>query len=134
MVLRAAGRGEGGYSFVACLSHLTIDHASFSRRSTVPTPNIDTSNIMLFPYITYCRNFLPILSPSRLAACGHRPSPRIAIIFSLLSSVSNSGGCVKYLFDAFRQKHASSTREGERDTINTMTLSGRGGGLPRRRH
>ena len=25
--------GEGAYSFAACLSHLTIDHASFSRRS-----------------------------------------------------------------------------------------------------
>ena len=24
--------GGGGYSFVACLSHLTIDHASLSRR------------------------------------------------------------------------------------------------------
>ena len=29
----------GGYSLVACLSHLTIGHASLSRRSTVPTPN-----------------------------------------------------------------------------------------------
>ena len=27
--------GGGVYSFVACLSHLTIDHASLSRRSTV---------------------------------------------------------------------------------------------------
>ena len=33
------------YFSVACLSHLTIDHASLSRRSTVPTPNGDTSNI-----------------------------------------------------------------------------------------
>ena len=35
--------GGGAYSFVACLSHSTIDHASLSRRSTVPstvpTPN-----------------------------------------------------------------------------------------------
>ena len=39
--------GEGGaYLLVACLSHLTIDHASLSRRSTVPTPiSGDTSNI-----------------------------------------------------------------------------------------
>ena len=38
------GRGEGGgaYSFVARLSHLTIDHAILSRRSTVPTPTRDT--------------------------------------------------------------------------------------------
>ena len=30
--------GGGAYSFVARLSHLTLDHASFSKRSTVPTP------------------------------------------------------------------------------------------------
>ena len=35
--------GEGTFSFVACRSLLTIDHASLSRRSTVPTR--DTSNI-----------------------------------------------------------------------------------------
>ena len=33
----------GGVSFVGCLSHLIIDHISLSRRSTVPTPNRDTS-------------------------------------------------------------------------------------------
>ena len=42
----------GGYSFVA--HHLTTDHTSLSRRSTVPTPNRDTSNIWalvtLLPY------------------------------------------------------------------------------------
>ena len=37
--------GRGAYSFFACLSHLTIDHASLSRRGTVPTPSSDTSNI-----------------------------------------------------------------------------------------
>ena len=31
----SGGGGEGAYLFVACLRHLTIDHASFSRRSTV---------------------------------------------------------------------------------------------------
>ena len=44
-------------SFVGCLSHLTIGHASLSRRSTVPTLKIDISNIWalitLFPFITY---------------------------------------------------------------------------------
>ena len=53
--LGRVGGGGGGYSFFACLSHLTIDHASLSRRSTVPTPNRDTSNvwalITLLPYI-----------------------------------------------------------------------------------
>ena len=36
------GRGTwsgGAYPFVACLRHLTNDHASLPRRSTVPTPN-----------------------------------------------------------------------------------------------
>ena len=41
------GRRKGGaYSFVACLSRLIIDHALFSRRSTVPTPNRDAPNIL----------------------------------------------------------------------------------------
>ena len=53
------GGGErwGAYSFVACLRHLIIDDASLSRRSTVSTPNKDTSNILalivFFPLITY---------------------------------------------------------------------------------
>ena len=73
-------RGGGAYSFVACcLSHLTIDHAFLSRRSTVPTPNRDTSNIWalitLFPYNTL--NCLLKQSPSCFAVCGHHPSPRI---------------------------------------------------------
>ena len=53
------GGGEGGrgaYSFVACLSHLTNEHASLSRRGIVPSPNRDTFNIWalvaLSPYIT----------------------------------------------------------------------------------
>ena len=44
--VRCSATGGGrAYLFVACLSRLTIDHASLSRRSTVPTPNRDTSNI-----------------------------------------------------------------------------------------
>ena len=39
------GGGGGGYAFAACLSRLTLDHASLSRRSTVPTPNRDTANV-----------------------------------------------------------------------------------------
>ena len=35
----------GAYSFAACLSRLTIDHASVSRRSTGLIPNRDTSNV-----------------------------------------------------------------------------------------
>ena len=37
-------RGEA-CSFVACLSHLTIDHASLSRRGTAPTPNINLQHL-----------------------------------------------------------------------------------------
>ena len=48
--------GGGTCSFAACLGHLTIDHASLSRPSTVPTPTRDTSNIWalitILPYIT----------------------------------------------------------------------------------
>ena len=49
-------RGGLSCSFVACLSHLTIDYASLSRRSTAPTtPDIGPSNIWalitFFPYI-----------------------------------------------------------------------------------
>ena len=39
------GGAGGAYSFVGCLSHLTLDHASLSRRSTVPTPKGGTFNI-----------------------------------------------------------------------------------------
>ena len=52
------GRNGGGwaYSFVVRPSHLTVDHASISRRSIVPTPDRDTFNvwalITLFLYIT----------------------------------------------------------------------------------
>ena len=49
--------GGGGYSFAAYLRHLTIDHASLSRRSAVPSRinNRDTSNVWtlstVLPYI-----------------------------------------------------------------------------------
>ena len=52
--------GGGAYSFVACPGRLTIDHASLSRRSTVPAPNGDTSNVwgahyLFFPYTAVLR-------------------------------------------------------------------------------
>ena len=56
----STGAGDGsahnrGYSFVACLSPLTVNHASLSRRSTGRTPNGDTSNawalVTFLPYI-----------------------------------------------------------------------------------
>ena len=55
--ISSEGRGGGAYSFVSCLSHLTIDHSSsLSRRSTVPSPDRDISNISalsaFLPYTT----------------------------------------------------------------------------------
>ena len=74
---RGEGGGEGAYSFVAGLSHLTGDHASLSRRSTVPTRNGETSNvwalITFLPYIT--RNpFAYIIFLACLAVYGHQLS------------------------------------------------------------
>ena len=51
----------GAYSFVACLSHLTIDPASLSRPSTVPTPNRDTSTGISPKYTK--RNIIPRIPP-----------------------------------------------------------------------
>ena len=43
---RGAGVGGGGRThMLLALSDLTIDHASLSRRSTVPTPKRDTSDV-----------------------------------------------------------------------------------------
>ena len=39
------GVGEGRYSFLACLSYLTIDHASLSRRSAPSLLLVETSNL-----------------------------------------------------------------------------------------
>ena len=95
------GEGGGAYSFVACLRHLTIDHASLPRRSTAPTPNKDTSNIWalitLLPYITYKLFAHPVaflfrrLWPPSL-------SPRIAIVFLPLSCLPNKLFHVTYIY------------------------------------
>ena len=85
------GRGGGAYSFVGCLSHLTIDHASLPRRSTVPTSNKRHlqqfgAHYVFFPMYyrdTFC---FRILSPACFAVCGHHVSRRIAIFFVTLSS------------------------------------------------
>ena len=71
---------------VACLSHLTIDHASLSRRSTVPTPNKRHLQHLGAHYVffrMFHRNVLLISSLSCFAVCDHL-SPRIAIVFSLV--------------------------------------------------
>ena len=42
------GDGGRGYSFIADLFRETIDHASVSRRTAIPTLDRDTSNIWKF--------------------------------------------------------------------------------------
>ena len=78
--------GWGAYSFVTCLNHLTIDHASLSSRRTVPTPNRDTfsswaahciSSIHYIKSVAYLISFL----------FGRLKPPSIS--YSLLSSLSN---------------------------------------------
>ena len=84
------GSGEEGYSSVACLSLLTIDHAYRSRRSTVPLPNRYSSKIwalIFFFHVLHAFFFLFLLSPSCFARCGHHLSLRMAIASSLLPTV-----------------------------------------------
>ena len=75
---------------------MTIDHASLSRRSTAPTPNrhlrhLSAHHAFSIDYVaTVCLYSLLILSPSCFAVCGHHLTPRIAIVFSRLSSLPNS--------------------------------------------
>ena len=92
-------RGRGGaYSIVACISHLTIDQASLSRRGTVPTPNRDTSSISagitFFPIFSTSKILLT-LSPSCFAFCQPQLFARIAIVLSLLST------CIEFLHITF---------------------------------
>ena len=97
---RTLGRSTSGfhrpgrYSFFARLGHMTIDHASLSRRSTflllIETPPTIGRSSRCFHILHTTRNFWLVLSPSCEAVCGHHLSPRTAIVFSLLSSVSNS--------------------------------------------
>ena len=68
-MLWQAGRGEGTH-FVACLSRLTVDHASLSRRGTVPTPTRDlqylgADYVFFINYIeTFCLFYPLPVSPS----------------------------------------------------------------------
>ena len=88
------------YSFVACLSNWTIDHASLSRRSLVSPRDKDNSNSSgLFVSAYYMETLCyVIVSPSCFAACGHHLSHRIAIVSSPPSSVPNSSMSHSYIF------------------------------------
>ena len=73
------------------LDILTIDHASLSRPSNVPTPHKTPPTFgrsLRFPHMLHV-NFLLISTPCCFAFCGHYLSPRITIVFSLLSSELN---------------------------------------------
>ena len=90
----ARRRGGGAHSFVACLSHLAIDHASLSRRSTVPTPTPRETpptfgRSLRFFHILH-RNLLLTVSPSCFAVCSHHLSPGIAA----QTGGSSAGGIV----------------------------------------
>ena len=97
-------RVGSAYSFVACLNIVTFEHESLARRGTFPTPSRDTPKQLGRSrrcFHVLHRNFSVFLSPSCFAACGHHLSPKIAIVFSLLSvsisSVSHSSSF--FLFD-----------------------------------
>ena len=61
------GGGGGGVPIAACLSHVTVEHASLSRRSTVHIPNRDASNIGKISKFVPSYIFFVSISPSSLA-------------------------------------------------------------------
>lgn len=73
----------GGGVLVCCLPYLTVDHASFSRRTTVPTPNRGTPTFgRLLYYLCRRQHFLRASFPSCLASCDHtiyRPLNRTSV-------------------------------------------------------
>ena len=85
--------GGGAYSFVARLSNSTIDHAPLWRRSTVPTPNRDTSNIWelttLLPHRTYTTvyvSYVRLVSPSAatIYRVGYRSFSRYCLVYQTI--------------------------------------------------
>ena len=85
------GRG-GACSFVACRNHWQLaTHLFRGVASFLLTMEIipTAGRSLRFPHIFLHVTFSLILSPSCLAFRGDHVSPRIAIVFSLLASVSN---------------------------------------------
>ena len=78
--LRSREGGGGAFSFVACLSHVTIDHASLSRRSTaVPkTPLTLAAPDAFFPFSIYVRKTfrLPCSPPMLPSVAIYLPGQR----------------------------------------------------------
>ena len=61
--IASAEGGGGRINLLRVLSHLTIDHASLSRRNTVPILNRNPSNTLLSTYYvkTFCLSYpLPV--------------------------------------------------------------------------
>ena len=99
------GGGGGAYLLLA-LSLLAIDHASLSRRGTVPTlietPPTFGRSLRLFHTL---HELFAYPFPSCFAVCGHHLIPRIAIVFSLLSSLPNSS--MSRTFNSLMSSNAS---------------------------
>ena len=84
--------GGGRTNLLLAVVILTIVHESLSGRSTVPTRNGDTSNIWARSTF-FCSCYIHIFCLCYLFPIWpHLLSPRIAIVFSLLSNVPNDGG------------------------------------------
>lgn len=62
-------RRRGGDSFVACLSHLAVDHLSLSMWSTVPSANKGTKNVKAL-FTSQVKFFFPDTCIGNLAAHG----------------------------------------------------------------
>ena len=95
--LQGGGGGGGGWGRTHLLPALVIrpltthhfrDGSPFLLLVLIEIPPIFRRSIRCSLIIH--RNILLILSPSCFAACCHHPFPSIAIMFSPLSSVSNS--------------------------------------------
>ena len=68
VVIIVVGGGRA-YSVVACLGHLTIDHASLARRSTVPTANRHLQHLGAQYAFSTCCKMLGGVSGGVIAAC-----------------------------------------------------------------
>ena len=109
----------GGYHLLLALSRWTIDHASLSRRSTVPTPNRDLSNVWalstFIPFIKFW--FSLILSPSSWAVRGHHIFPGIAVLSRLCTKLVRVTSVyflvfsfnIPFLFVQFTSRHLASS-------------------------
>ena len=82
----ARPHGGGSRCFVACLSHVTIAHASLRRRSTVPNPSKGTSNVWVLI------SFLQTLHTGYFFSLSLTPSLFVSRFFAALS-FSPTFGC-----------------------------------------